>query len=124
MAKYLRITKPVEAEQWWPGNGLGVTDLTDETGYIDTLQKRERVMPGDWIVRGDPDTEIRVWRDGQFQKEYSLLGELQPTLSSEQQQEQQHEAENDDNEMYERFLRPIPLIEKLKQQLKDEEHRS
>jgi hypothetical protein len=55
MARYLKKPVVIEAVQWFrPGDHPAVlVERTDDTvGYIDTLEGRLRVEPGDWVITG------------------------------------------------------------------------
>lgn len=52
MVKY-RKTQHVEAEQFFPDQQPWPKGVIEEGGYfVDTLEGRLRVSPGDWIVTG------------------------------------------------------------------------
>lgn len=59
MPKFVRKPIVVQAVQWFPGKRVaGVRTMVDSTapgariGYIDTLEGRMFVSPGDWIITG------------------------------------------------------------------------
>ncbi len=55
MARYVKKSVVVEAVQWFKhGDHLAVLPESagEPVGYIDTLEGRLRVEPGDWIITG------------------------------------------------------------------------
>ncbi len=55
MVRYLRKSVLVDAVQWFKHGdhpAVHVRCVADEVGYIDTLEGRLRVAPGDWIITG------------------------------------------------------------------------
>lgn len=54
MARYMKKQVAVEAVQWFkPGDHPAVAaEPEDNSGYIETLEGRLRVEPGDWVITG------------------------------------------------------------------------
>ena len=59
MARYRKKPIVIEAEQWFPGNqNDAVAEHKDKgtgivlCGYIETLEGRHIVSPGDWVITG------------------------------------------------------------------------
>lgn len=89
MAKYRKRPIVIEAEQWFPGkrvNGVLTTDMpdcpirwldeyghafpmTDQDGWIGTLEGGLHVSPGDWIIVGVKG-EVYPCKDDIFKATY------------------------------------------------------
>ena len=80
MGKYKKKPIVIEAKQWFPGKEIeGVfTRLKnfdidiDVHPYIDTLEGRMKVSPGDWIIKGVKG-ELYPCKDDIFQMTYEKV---------------------------------------------------
>ena len=54
MGRYVKKPIVIEAVQWFRhgDHPAVVADGDDKVGYIDTLEGRLRVEPGDWVITG------------------------------------------------------------------------
>lgn len=74
----------VEAEQWFPGSVIDEVKLKDPIGpvwYIETLEGKMRVSPGDWIITGVIGEKYSCKPDI-FAATYEEVGEEKPAQPS------------------------------------------
>ena len=78
--KYRKKPIVIEAEQWFPGKEIegvyrNISDnisLKFDYAWIDTLECKMKVFPGDWIIRGI-ENELYPCKDSIFKKTYEKI---------------------------------------------------
>lgn len=74
MPKFKKRSIEIEAEQWFPGKKIDgvIIEIQSRRGYINTLEGKLYVNPGDWVVTGF----IRFFKFEELWKEYRSTCEL------------------------------------------------